>query len=156
MPPPPVGFSLQSVTPRWDRVRLPASLAPLQFSTVVPEVQCARSRPPGFTDARACGAVAWLPTGARTPFPPPGFARSRVRARNDFPDVLDPVHRSHPVPVASAASKLFSPREAVRTTPRFRGNAMAVLSWALPLQSLDPIEPWTLYMTQRTIPSVAG
>ena len=125
MPPPPVGFSLQSLAPRWNRVRLSASLAPLQFSTVVPEVQCTRSRPPGFTDARADGAVAWFPPGARTPFPPPGSARSRARACNDFPDVLDCMHRSHPVPAASAASKLSSPRESVRTARRFRGRTVA-------------------------------
>lgn len=80
MPLPPVGFTLQSFVPRWDRVRLSASLAPLQFSTAVPEVRCARSRPPGFTDARAFGAVAWSPPGARTPFP--SFSPSRCRARS--------------------------------------------------------------------------
>jgi hypothetical protein len=134
MPLPPVGFSLQSVAPRWDRVRLSASLASLQFSTTVPEVRCTRSRPPGFTDARAFGAVAWLPPGARTPFPPPGSTRSRVRACDGFPDVLDLMHRSHPVPVASAASKLFSPRESVRTARRFRGPAVAdaLLGFASP------------------------
>jgi len=79
MPQPPVGFSLQSLAPRRDRVRLSASLAPLQFSTAVPEVRCARSRPPGFADARAGGAVAWLPPGARTTFP--SFSPSRCRAR---------------------------------------------------------------------------
>jgi hypothetical protein len=53
VPPPPVGFSLQSIAPRWDRVRLSASLASLQFSTTVPEVRYVRPRPPGFTDAHA-------------------------------------------------------------------------------------------------------
>jgi len=115
-------------------VRLSASLAPLQFSTAVPEVRCTRARPPGFTDARARGAVAWSPPGARTSFPPPGFARSRVRACNDFPDVLDRMHRAHLVPVASAASKLYSPRESVRTASRFRGPAVAdaLLGFASP------------------------
>jgi len=80
MPLPPVGFSLQSFVPRRDRVRLSASLAPLQFSTAVPEVRCTRSHPPGFADARAGGAVAWLPPGARTPFP--SFSPSRCRARD--------------------------------------------------------------------------
>ena len=73
-------------------------------------------------------------TGARTPFPPPGFARSRVRACNDFPDVLDLTHRSHLVPVASAASKLYSPRESVLTVHRFRGHTVvvALLGFASP------------------------
>jgi len=125
MPLPPLGFSLQSVAPRRDRVRLSASLASLQFSTAVPEVGCARPRPPGFTDARARGAVAWIPTGARTPFPPRGSSRSRVRAYHGFPDVLGLAHRIHPVPATSSASKLFSPRESVRTARRFRGYTVA-------------------------------
>jgi len=66
MPPPPVGFSLQSVAPRWDRVRLSASLAPLQFSTTVPEVRCARPRPPGFTDAHALRRGGLAPTRGST------------------------------------------------------------------------------------------
>jgi len=74
----------------------------------------------------------------------PDFARSRARAVGDFPDVLDLTHRSHPVPVASAASKLFSPRESARTTSRFRSRAMADallgfrLSRALIRSSLGP------------------
>jgi len=144
MPLPPVGFSLQSVAPRWDRVRLSASLAPLQFSTVVPEVRCARSRPPGFTDARARDAVAWLPTGARPPFlaidPSRRDARgSRLRTLSraglrGLLDDLDLTHRTHLVPAASSASKLCSPRESVRTAPRFRRHtaAGALLGFAPP------------------------
>jgi len=86
MPLPPVGFSLQSVLPRRDRVRLSASLAPLQFSTAVPEVRCARPRPPGFTDSRARGAVAWIPTGARTPFLQRCLALSR--SARQYPSAL--------------------------------------------------------------------
>jgi hypothetical protein len=60
-------------------VRLSASLAPLQFSTAVPEVRCPRSHPPGFTDARAHDAVAWLPTGARPSFLVISSGRSHAR-----------------------------------------------------------------------------
>jgi hypothetical protein len=42
MPQPPVGFSLQSLAPRRGRAPLSGPLAPLQFSTAVPEVRCAR------------------------------------------------------------------------------------------------------------------
>lgn len=125
MPLPPVGFSLQSVAPRRDRVRLSASLASLQFSTAVPEVQCARPRPPGFTDSRAHDAVAWIPTRARTPFPPRGSPRSRVKACRGFPGILGLAHRTHPVPAASSASKLYSPRESVLTARPFRNVAAA-------------------------------
>jgi hypothetical protein len=69
MPLPPVGFSLQSVAPRRDRVRLSASLAPLQFSTTVPEVRCARSRPPGFTRRPRSWRGGLIPPEARTSFP---------------------------------------------------------------------------------------
>jgi len=125
MPLPPVGFSLQSVAPRRDRVRLSASLASLQFSTAVPEVRRTGPHPPGFTDSRARGAVAWIPTGARTPFPPSVPSRSRERARDGFPVALGLVRRDHPVPATSSASKLFSPRESVRTARPFRDITVA-------------------------------
>jgi hypothetical protein len=109
-------------------------MLPCSFSTVVPEVRCARPRPPGFTRRPRSWRGGLASTGARTSFPPPGFARSRVRACNDFPDVLDLTHRSHLVPAASAASKLSSPREFVRTARRFRGRtaAGALLGFAPP------------------------
>jgi hypothetical protein len=145
VPPPPVGFSLQSVAPRWDRVRLSASLAPLQLSTAVPEVRCTRPRPPGFPDARALRRGGLVPHRSSTVvsvFQPltlsrsgaPGPARSRARAVDDFLDDLSLMHRSHLVPVASAASKLSSPRESVPTARRFRGRteADALLGFAPP------------------------
>jgi hypothetical protein len=51
-------------------------------------------------------------------------ALSRVGLRG-LPDDLDHEHRSHPVPATSAASKLSSPRESVRTAPRFREHTVA-------------------------------
>jgi len=145
MPPPPVGFSLQSVAPRWDRVRLSASHAPLQFSTTVPEVRCARPRPPGF-HRRPRLATRWpgshprLDRRFRLSAPhaialwSTRTARSRERPVDDFPDDLGLTHRSHLVPVASAASKLSSPRESVRAARRFRGHtaADALLGFAPP------------------------
>jgi hypothetical protein len=83
-------------------------------------------------------------------------ARSREQPLDDFPDDLGLTHRSHLVPVASAASKLSSPRESVRTARRFRGRtaADALLGFASPElcsgRASDPL------MTQRTIPSAAG
>jgi hypothetical protein len=50
-------------------------------------------------------AVAWIPPELRRRF-------HRWQA-NGFLDALSPVHRAHPVPVTSAASKLYSPHEAV-------------------------------------------
>jgi hypothetical protein len=137
MPLPPVGFSLQSVAPRLgSRPPSRARSAPLQSSTAVPEVRCARSRPPGFTDSRA---------DARWPGSPPELGRRFHRDRSrDFPDALDPTQRAHPVPAASSASKPSSPCESVPTRPRFRDASRPVLSWALPLQSVAPLEPRVL------------
>jgi hypothetical protein len=110
--------------------------APLQSSTAVPEVRCVRSHPPGFTDSRA---------RARWPGSPPELGRRFHRGRShDFPDALDPTQRAHPVPTASSASKPSSPCESVPTRPRFRDASRPVLSWALPLQSLAPLEPRVL------------
>lgn len=130
----PWGSPFRAFVPRRDRVRLSASLAPLQFSTVVPEVQCARPRPPGFTDSHAHGAVAWIPTRARTPFPPRGSPRSRVKACRGFPGTLGLAHRTHPVPAASSASKLCSPRESALAARPFRDitAAGALLGFAPP------------------------
>jgi hypothetical protein len=92
-----------------------------------------------------CGAVAWIPTGARTPFPSRGHARSRARACRDFPGTLGLTHRTHLVPATSSASKLCSPRESVLGARRFRGHAPAValmglrLSRALIRSSLGPL-----------------
>jgi hypothetical protein len=145
VPPPPVGFSLQSLAPRWNRVRLSASLAPLQFSTVVPEVRCTRSRPPGFTDARA-GKARW------PGFPPElghRFRRPVPHALAHGPATTSPTSWTTCTGVTSFRRlrllRSFTPpaspcarRAAFADTPR------PMLSWALPLQSLDPVEPRTL------------
>jgi len=75
--------------------------------------------PPGL------GRRFWsLPPSALTPEARELRALSRAGLR-DLPDDLDHEHRSHLVPATSAASKRSSPRESVRTTPRFRGHAVA-------------------------------
>jgi hypothetical protein len=118
------------------RVPLSGSLAPLQFSAVVPEVRCARPHPPGFTDAHAC---AWWPGSS------PELGRRFGRGVNRVVlDDLGLVHRAHLVPTASSASKPRSPRR-VRARPRRSPVAHEpMLSWALPLQSLAPTEPRVL------------
>jgi hypothetical protein len=95
-------------------------------------------------------AVAWFPTGARTPFPP------RVRVRTHWlsrrPDPARPPGRSD-VSGFGCSEALIPPRS--RTAARRRSDVpRPLLSWASPLQSLPPIEPRGL-MTRRTVPSTA-
>lgn len=62
-------------------------------------------------------AVAWILPELRRRF-------HRWQA-NGIPDALSHVHRSHPVPVASAASKRYSPHEAVARDARVSPHATA-------------------------------
>jgi hypothetical protein len=180
VPLPPVGFSLQSFAPRRDRVRLSASLASLQFSTAVSEVRCARPRPPGFTDARAGaregGAVAWIPTTA--PLGTIAFRSSTVvsvfqpltLSRSERPASRALAHGpSTTSPTIWTSCTGLTPFRRLRllrsftppASPCARRAAFAdaprpVLSWAWPLQSLDPVESRTLVLTRWTVPSTAG
>jgi hypothetical protein len=136
----------------------PGSRAPLGVA-VLP---C--SSPPGFNSQGSnaafslrvsptpapLDAVAWIPTGARTPFPP----RARVRPPRlpRRPDRARPPGRvrSHRLRLLRSLDPPAKPyRDARRSGP-----PRPLLSWASPLQSLAPIEPRTL-MTRRTVPSTA-
>jgi len=72
-----------------------------------------------------------------------------------FPDALDPVHRDHPVPAASSASKPSSPRESVLTSAGCPATASRCSPGLPPLQSLRPTRASGPRLTRRTIPSVA-
>jgi len=144
VPLPPVGFSLQSVAPRRERVRLSASLASLQFSTAVPEVR--RTRPVLRVSPTPALVARW-----------PGFP-PELGHRFHHPASLalarGPATAS-PIPWASCAGttpfrrlrllRSFAPPASPcsRRDP-FGTSPWSVLSWALPLQSLDPVEPRTL------------
>lgn len=101
----------------------------------------------GFHRRPRSRAVAWILPELRRRF-------HRWRA-NGFPDALSHVHRAHPVPVASAASKRHSPHEAVasdgRVSPRAAARALLGFrpSRAFLRSSLGSSS------TRRTIPSTA-
>jgi hypothetical protein len=155
MPLPPVGFSLRSVAPRWDRVLLSESLAPLQFSTTVPEVRCTRPRPPGFTDAPA--RTGW-------PGSPPEL---RHRFHHPAPHALahGPAMTSSMPWTACSGVTSFRRLRLLRSFPppaspyarraAFADAPRPVLPWAWPLQSFDSDRTSDPRMTRRTIPSAA-
>jgi len=108
----------------------------LPCSSPPPYLRCdARGTPPAFTDARALAR-----------WPDPTEARPSFQERCDPPRPrrLDPAHRGHPVPTASSASKPLPPRSRPIHRSGFPSRRRAMLSWALPLQSLPPTVPRAL------------
>jgi hypothetical protein len=71
----------------------------------------------GFHRRPRSRAVAWILPELRRRF-------HRWQA-NGFPDAMSHVHRAHPVPVTSAASKRYSPHEAVARDARVSPHAAA-------------------------------
>jgi len=144
----PWGFPFRALLLGRGRVRLSASLAPLQLVTVVPERRCSRPHPPGFTDARAL---------ARWPGSTPELDRRFRRGEPRLP------RRSGSRSPGSARSDGFVCFEAL-LPPRGRsieGRLPAtrppLLSWASPLQSLAPTEPRDLITLRPCVrPQQAG
>jgi hypothetical protein len=118
MPQPFLGYPPSESSPHEDRV------TPLG-TTCSPAVidQCARtyrSRPyqNRFRRLPRCWAqLPGIPRNLGVPF-------SRAEAR--FPVALDPQRRNHSLPPASPASKLYPPRESVRTEPELPRARVAV------------------------------
>jgi len=116
VPLPSMGFTLQSVPPR--RGRCPSRDRQLPCSSPPPYLRCdtpGRILRVSPTPAPSRGGLD--PPGAPTPFPP--LASQRLPRR------LEPCAPCSPVPVTSAASKRFSPHEAVAhgTTVSHRAEA---------------------------------
>jgi hypothetical protein len=94
-------------------------------------------------------AVAWFPTGARTPFPP----RVRVRPHR-LPRRPDPARPPGRDDDRLRLLRSLDPPAKPYRRRRRSDVPRPLLSWASPLQSLSPIEPRGL-MTRRTVPSTA-
>jgi hypothetical protein len=150
MPLPPVGF-VPTEPSSSPGSRTPLGAAGFPAGPPPPYLRCdARGRVLRVSPTPTpCGAVAWIPTGARTPFPPLASQRLPRRPGPHAPD--------------SPRSGGFVRFEAL-FPPRGRGSRrsgfpvtpppMAPLG-VPPLQSLAPVEPRVLHSTRRTIPSAA-
>lgn len=155
MPLPPVGFSLQSIAPRKDRVRLSASLAPLQFSTTVPEVRCASPRPPGFTRRPRSWRGGLTPPEARTSFPSLSStrlgarsARLRTLSRTGLRRLPRRPGTHAPGPPRSGGFRCFEaflpPRVRAHGAPLSRTHRSRCSPGLCPSRALNPVEPRTL------------